>query len=160
MVNESHVSNYVNTIIFCVVLKIISIIVLAIVLFNFAHPWIIYVFVTVEIGVIVIITMSLVTIASYEKRKTKEANNLMSSRLDNLMCPDYHTRTEGNVCVSNYTTGDGRYTYTFANGSNVLLDNYANKQLKTVCTMYDNETSVKGISHFPWTYINAKCESI
>ena len=132
--------NYVNTIIFCLILKIISIIVLGLVLFDFAHPMIIYFLITIEIGIIAVIAISLYSISKYEKRMAEESKNILKSRIDLVMCPDYFTRGNQDVCINSYTTGDGRFTYTIEGSSNVSLVDYTNKKVDEVCKRFTNSS--------------------
>jgi hypothetical protein len=157
------IQNYVNTIIFCMVLKIISIIVLGLVLFDFAHPMIIYFLITIEIGIIAVIALALYNITTYEKRMAEESKNLLKSRIDLVVCPDYFSRSENDICVNSYTTGDGRYTYTIENAGPVSLSNYINKPVDNVCTTFTNSAYRNGIympdsNIYPWTYLSSKCD--
>lgn len=155
--------NYANTIIFCLVMKIIAIIVLGIVIFNFAHPMIIYFLITVEIGLVIVVIFALLNIAAYEKRMAAEAKALMTTRMDMIVCPDYHTRSNNDMCASTYTTGDGRFTYEMGS-FNVSLSNYTNRPLDNVCKTFTNDafggTYVPESNLYPWTYLQSKCDVI
>ena len=162
---NSGMQNYVNTIIFCLILKILSIIVLGLVLFDFAHPMIMYFLITIEIGIITVIALALYSISSYEKRMVEEAKNLLKSRIDLMVCPDYFTRAEDDVCLNSYTTGNGQFTYTIDNTSNVSLTNYTNQQVDKVCARFTQDAFQNGIymsdsNVFPWTYLSSKCDVI
>lgn len=157
------IQNYVNTVIFCVVLKIISIIILGLILMGYVSETIIYFLITLEIGIIVIVIAALVSISSYEKRVARETNNLLKANMSLLSCPDYYTLTPQHSCSNSYMTPDGKYIYSLNGAPTVSLSNYLNKTMKVACTAYEeNVTSIGAGSNliykYPWTSLESKCD--
>ena len=157
------VQNYVNTVIFCVVMKIVALIVLGLILMGYVGESVVYFLITIELGIVVIIIASLANIAAYEKRIANEAKNLAKAKMTLLTCPDFHTQTQNNMCLSNYTTPDGKYTYTYIGGSNVSLADYLNKPVNEACDMMNRDMTYldqsKGmIYRYPWTDLSTKCD--
>lgn len=129
---------------------------------GYVNDSLVYFLITVEIGVVVIVVVALWNIAAYEKRIAKESKNLLKAKMNLLTCPDFHTQTENNLCLSNYTTPDGRYTYSFA-GSNVSLGNYLNKPVGDACQAMTKDVSYldpqRGMIYmYPWTDLASKCD--
>jgi hypothetical protein len=171
---KSGVQNYLNTIIFCIVAKTITVFILAF-LVNEKVRWFSFFLLTIEVGLIVVIITSLITIARYDKRMGKMANDLRTSVLTNIDCPDYYVRgispTSSNVeCRDGFTTPDNRFTYSFTN-SNIFPDrtdryasirtidldaNFNNKSFTTACDTLTG--SNVGYSNISWTDLRSKCE--
>jgi hypothetical protein len=158
------IQNYVNTVIFTVVLKIISIIVLGAILMGYVNENIMYFLITIEVGIVIIIVAALWSISSYEKRIAEETKNILKAKMTLMGCPDYHTQGAQNICLSNYTTPDGRYTYMFGNNSNnVNLASYVNKGVDEACTNYNKSIMYTDATNnivykYPWTEMAAKCD--
>lgn len=165
MSEKSGVQNYVNTVIFCVVMKIISIIVLGLILLNKVSESTIYFLITIEIGIVVIVIIALAEISKYEKRLAEEAKNILNSKINVISCPDFYTRgTDGN-CANKYVTADGKFEYTIRSGENIILSNYVNKDIETICKSFNNDAFVKNpngasTQKIPWTDISSKCDII
>lgn len=162
---KAGIQNYVNTVIFCVVLKIISIVVLGLILMNYVNDKIMYFLITLELGIVVIVIAALTSIAGYEKRIAEETKNALKSKMNLLTCPDYFTQTAKNVCVNAYTTPDGKYTYTLIGAVNVPLGNYLNKPMMEACDAFNKSVvstdPQKGVSYrYPWTDMESKCDII
>lgn len=157
MTVKSGVQNYINTIIFCVVMKIVSIIVLGMIMLNKMSDSIVYLLSTIEIGIVFIVIASLYSISSYEKRIAEEARNLLKSKINVISCPDFYTRDEDGVCVNNYTTADGKIEYRINDAPPVVLSDYMNKDIGTICSTYNTGF---GPSSAPWTDISTKCDVI
>ena len=160
------IQNYVNTVIFCVVLKIISIIILGTILLGYVNEKVLYFLITVELGIVVIVVAALINIARYESRIAEETKNILKAKMTLISCPDYHTQTENNMCLSNYTTPDGRYTYTFTGGTgsnNVSLACYLNQPAEKACADFHQYISYTDTQNnvafkYPWTEMSAKCD--
>lgn len=160
---KTGIQNYVNTVIFCVVMKIIAIVILGAILMGYVNEHSTYFLITIEVGIVVIIIAALASISTYEKRMAAEAKNLLKAKMNLLSCPDFHTQTAKNTCLSNYTTPDGRYTYTFVGGSNVSLTNYLNKPVSEACEQMNIDMTYvdkdSGLSYrYPWTDLTSKCD--
>lgn len=155
---KTGVQNYVNTIIFCVVMKIIAIIILGAILLGYVNDKFVYFLITLELGIVMIVVVALWSISTYEKRVATEAQNLMKSKMSLISCPDYHTLTSSNVCRGDYVTPDGRFTYTLLSGSNVSLSNYLNKPVMEACDAYTTFLTRHSNVPFPWTDMSSKCD--
>jgi len=162
MAEKSGVQNYVNTVIFCVVMKIVSIVLLGLILLNKVSESFIYFLITVEIGIVVIVIMSLVEISKYEQRLANESKNLLKSKLNVISCPDFYTRNMDGNCVNNYITADGRFEYKLNQGQNVILTNYTNKDIETICSNFNSDAiSTQTMTQkMPWTDISSKCDIV
>ncbi len=150
---SSTTKHFVNTIIFCVLLKFIGLLLMALVVLGWVPKTMVYFLITVEMGIIAIVTISLVSITRYEARLKKERDALSKSKLLGLACPDYHTFSN-NICMSNYTTANGRFTYTFGSNNNVALEDFSGKALDYACTY-----AKYGVD-YPWTDMASKCSTL
>lgn len=159
---KTGIQNYVNTVIFCVVMKIITIILLGLMVMGFVNDKILYFLITLEIGIVVIVIAALANISAYEKRIQKETKNVAQAKMTILSCPDYFTQTANNMCQNTYTTPDGRYTYTLKDASNLALNDYLNKPTSESCDKFTAAaTSLTNgnLSYkFPWTDMASKCD--
>lgn len=165
MSEKSGVQNYVNTVIFCVVMKIISIIVLGLILLNKVSESTIFFFITIELGIVVVVIMALAGISNYEKRLAQESKNILKSKLNVISCPDYYTRNSDGNCVNSFASADGKFEYTIRNGQNIMLSKYVNKDMDTICKAFNADVYAKtptGDSSqlVPWTDISSKCDII
>lgn len=159
------IANYLNTLIFCIVAKAVTVLLLVLLLFEKVRKYS-YLILTVEVCLVAIIIISLVRISSYEKKKAKEAENTLTQKVAVTSCPDYFVKSvneeSDTICLKDYTTPDGRYTYNFTgftSSNNINLDkNFEKQDLKALCTlMSDTNYPYKNIA---WTDIKGKCEWI
>lgn len=162
---KTGIQNYVNTVIFCVILKIISIVVLGLILMDYVNDKVMYFLITLELGIVVIVIAALASISSYEKRIAEETKNALKSKMNLLSCPDYFTQTAKNMCINAYTTPDGKYTYTLIGASNVPLGNYLNKPMIDACDAFNKSSSSvdpeRGVVYkYPWTDMASKCDIV
>jgi hypothetical protein len=160
---KTGIQNYVNTVIFCVVMKIIAIIILGAILMGYVNDKIAYFLITIEVCIVVIVAAALISIANYEKRLAEETKNILKAKMNLVTCPDFHTQTSKNMCLSNYITPDGRYTYTFMSGSNVSLQEYLNKPVTEACDQMHNDVTFLDTNNtltylYPWTDLVSKCD--
>lgn len=160
---KTGIQNYANTVIFSVVLKIISILILGLILMGYVNDKVIYFLITVELGIIVIIIAALWSISSYEKRIGEETKNVIKAKMSLLACPDYFTQTANNMCVSTYNTPDGKYTYSLQNANNVSLTDYLNKPMSDACSAFTQSAATvdaqTGVTYnYPWTDMMSKCD--
>lgn len=163
---QTGVQNYLNTLIFCVVAKTISILVLGSLVFKQVRPYVMFLL-TIELGLVVVIVYSMWKISSYEKRMAKAADEIRQSSLMAVSCPDYYTRDVddeqvNNVCTNGYTTPDGTFTYKFVGDKaidSIPIDNMFRKTiLKDACKMVIHDTDV--YSTIPWSDLKPKCDAI
>lgn len=162
MAEKSGVQNYVNTVIFCVVMKIVSIVLLGLILLNKVKESFIYFLITVELGIVVIVILSLVQISKYESRLASEAKNLLKSKINVISCPDFYTRNTDGNCVNTYVTPDQKFEYKLTQGQNIVLNNYTNKDMEVICKQFNSDAFSAQASgqKMPWTDISSKCDIV
>lgn len=152
--------NYLNTLIFCIIAKAVTVFLLVALLFESMRKYS-YLILTVEVCLIAIIAISLYRITQYEKKKAKDAEKTMSSKVAVTTCPDYFVKSmESNnaTCKKEYTTPNGRLTYIFTgynSSNNINLDkDFQNKDLKGLCVAIAGSSNYANIA---WTDIKGKC---
>ena len=165
------IQNYLNTLIFCIVAKAVTIILLAL-LFTRIGSELAYLLLTIELGMILIIVVSLYKIYDYEKKKKDALEKLLKTDMNLNSCPDYYTRTittqEGidqTTCVNKYNSPDGSTSYRFGTSDNEFnLENTfnANKDKKTFrdyCARVSSTTATPNFNNIAWTDLKEKCKS-
>lgn len=153
------VQNYLNTLIFCVVAKAITIFILAFMV-NEKVRYFAFFLLTVEVGLIIIIVAALIIISSYDKKMTEQKDKFNKSKFSAITCPDYYIQTSQDglrYCEDSYTTPDKKYTYIF----NLTSDGYLSKipletdfQSKNIEEICDKLQSYSNLS---WTSVKSKC---
>lgn len=180
---DSGIHNYLNTLIFCVVAKTITVLVLGLLIVKSIRKYAIFLL-TIEVGLVFIIIYSMVKIARYDKRMSKESEKLRLSSINSISCPDYYVRGPSTtdpsttVCKNEYATPDQRTVYKFqfepsVAGSNnidmneIPIDELFRKQtLEGACSLVSNSTVVTGTGiksvyeQVPWTDLHPKCSII
>ena len=159
------VKNYMTTLILCIVMVVFAVALFGLLFTKVIPETASYFVVTIVIGLIFVSSIALYSIISYEKKLKQEAANLTKGRLDVVVCPDFYTRSNNDICLNSYTTGDGLYTYSVTGGSNIDLGKYLNKPMDDVCKFYAQDAFKNGINVpssnvIPWTYLNTKCDVI
>lgn len=149
---------YVNTMVFTIIAGIISLMLLLALVYG-GQELASYAFliVTVEIGLLVIIVVSVVRIYKYEKKQSTEAINGVTNNINVGSCPDYwtldQTAGKGKVCLNTYTAPDGRMTLRMqGKEATIDLTRFSNKTIKDVCKDVAEQNS-------PWTDIRATCDT-
>ena len=163
MANDGGVRNYLNTLIFCIVAKGITVLLLIALFFEPVQLFAYFV-ITIEVFLIVIVILSLISISKYEKQKRKAMENAQKDKANIQSCPDYYVRGIDEehrlVCKNIYNTPDGRYTYEIGHNNDpqtktMVIDNELmrkkNVTYEEVCNMYNTDRTV------PWTDLRAKC---
>ena len=162
MVANTGVQNYLNTLIFCVVAKTITVIVLGSLFLQAVRPYAVFLL-TIELGLVTIVIWSLIKIRNYDKRMAKEAEDIINSAVNSVSCPEYYVRSVdeediGTVCLNGYLTPDEKYEYKFKGDASIdaiPIDEMFRKQtLEGACTIIDASPSLNSI---PWTDIRSKC---
>lgn len=156
MANKRGIQNYVNTIIFCVVLKIISILVLALILMGYVKNSFVYFLITVELGMVFIVMSALISISSYEKRMAKETKNALNAKINMFLCPDYYT-SSNYQCKNQYITSDEKLQYNITSTSApeyISFSNYVGVNIQSACSNYEYQVG----SNIPWSDMESKCE--
>lgn len=169
MAGESGVQNYLNTLIFALVAKTVTLIILVALFFKVMQPFM-YFFLTLEVGLIVIVTVAMVAIVRYDKRMNAERKKITESVVSLSACPDFYEQiivpsgpdAGSTVCSNQFQTSDGKFTYKYIYGDPVQqeqLDSInidqlvVKKKLTEACGTVDNET----YKHMPWTDMRSKC---
>lgn len=163
MTEQAGVTNYLNTLIFCIVAKGVTVLMLVFLLFKWGQR-LAYLILTVEICLIIIIIYSLWRISDYEKRARKDrADNLKAVAQINS-CPDYFTKNESvanadgsvsTVCNKNYNTPDAKFSYSFAGDDINLSDTL--QHFPTLDVFCNSIASDEKYSHIAWTDAKSKC---
>lgn len=161
MANNYGIQNYLNTLIFCVVAKTVTVILLSLLIIEKVR-YFSYTLLTIELGLIIIIVLALMVISKYNKKFEKMQSNFGKSRVSVLACPDYYVKTsqEGmTYCEDLYKTPDGKYIYKFSEEmpnyfSRIPLENdFIKKTVEEVCQIA-NEDDYQKIS---WSSLKSKC---
>lgn len=169
--NESGVQNYLNTLIFALVAKTVTLIILVSLFFKVMQPFM-YFFLTVEVGLIVIVTVSLAAIVKYEKRMAAEKKRVADSVISVSSCPDFYEQViipDGEnagdtVCTNKFQTSDGKYTYKYIYTeadqpqlNNINLDKLViKKKITEAC----GTVASAPYTRMPWTDMRAKCDAV
>ena len=154
-------SQYINTMVFCIVAGIISLMLLLLVL-NSSDVVGAYtpLVITIEVGLIIIIIAAIWKIISYEHDVFVAAKNSYNARLNVTSCPDYWTQN-GLVCTNSYSPS-ANTTFTMfgtlppaPNAAPVRfsLSNYNNYSVAQACS----NVYYKNLS--PWSQVDSVCES-
>ena len=168
----ARVENYLNTLIFALVAKTITLIVMVSLFFKALQPFM-YFFLTVELGLIIIVSLALVAIVKYEKRMDAERKRINDSIISVSACPDYYQQViipsgenaGKTVCNNEFQTSDGKYAYKFIYPSDdiqekldsINLDDLAlKKKLTDVCGTLSNGV----YNNMPWTDLRTKCDVV
>lgn len=158
------VTGYLNTLIFCIIAKALTLFLLVMLLFDigWTFRWLIL---TIELGLVTVIAWTLYKV--YEFQKNIDAIAAAAATAPPLVdtCPDYFVKTasaESNdmVCKSTYTTTDSKNTYVFngADGTTAVpqqdLTQMASgvKTFAALCTAQQNN-----ITGFSWTDVKGRC---
>lgn len=169
--NGSGVSNYLNTLIFALVAKTVTLILLVALFFKVMQPFM-YFFLTVELGLIVIVTLTLYAIVKYDNRMTDEKKRISQSVISVSACPDFYEQVivpsgpdAGNtVCTNKFQTSDNKYTYKYiyTDTQQTELDSInidklvVNKKITEACAAVNSAP----YSQMPWTDLRAKCSVV
>lgn len=162
---------YVNLLVFAVISGIVSIAVMIVLMTvggtNDTIQQLTPVIVTIEAGLLLIISFAIYTSVRHILRLKESENGLLNSRLQVTTCPDYWTLTShdnnGNrVCTNTFVDPlDPKTTYTILGNAQqtvttprtVRLSEYKDKTVREACGMV--ALNVKS----PWHSIDALCPS-
>lgn len=166
--NESTkgVQNYINTLIFCIVVKGISIFILVLLLFKFGQRYA-YALLTVEVCLILIVIYALLRIRYYENKIVNEYVKQKTSAIDLNNCPDYYVKRIENdtvFCSSNYVTPNDKFTYEMAPNDDTLKDinitqisNDGKNTIEGICEIVnDNASDFK--TKLAWSDLKPHCD--
>lgn len=157
---DGGVQNYLNTLIFCIVAKAITIILLAL-LFTDLGASLAYMILTIEIGLVVIIFVALVQIQAYEKKKLKDVEASLTAKSAITSCPDYYIRgvTDENtiLCTNTYETPDGAYKYEFATEPFSIDTVFKDMTNADACSRVTQSNSTPNFTQSAWTDLKERC---
>jgi hypothetical protein len=165
MASNGGVKTYTTTLIFCIFVFVLTLALIGLLVFQVIPEKASYFVITIVLGLILVASLSLYSIIKYEKQQKEESRNLLKGRLNSIVCPDFYTRSNNDLCLNTYTTGDNMYTYKITGGSNIDLTKYLNKPLEDVCKSFTNDAFKNGINVpssnvVPWTFMSTKCDVI
>jgi hypothetical protein len=161
MSNSYGIQNYLNTLIFCVVAKIVTVILLSLLIIEKVR-YFSFMLLTIEIGLIAIIVSALFVISRYNKKYQKMQNEFRKSKVSVLACPDYYVKTsqEGSTyCEDIYKTPDGKFIYKFSEDlpnyfARIPIESdFIKKTVEEVCQL-TNESNYANMS---WSSLKSKC---
>ena len=165
MASTKNQSQYINTMVFCIVAGIISLMLLLLVMntndtVRAYSPMVI----TIEISIVIIIISAVYKIIQHERAANKVAVDGYTASLNVTSCPDYWTRS-GETCKNVFYNSTNNETYYFF-GSNqpagapsssdmktFNLSNYNNKAIDFTCS------NVHHKGYYPWSQVDAVCRS-
>lgn len=156
--SDTDVTSYLNTVILCLLAKFITLVIMAILLFIPNCPYK-YFLLTMEIGLVVIVTAALLSITMTQTTNNKELSMFLSSPFTLRSCPDYFVHASNGVnttCLNQYTTPDSKHTYTFGSAPINLVDVIPDDStmISDVCS------AMVAFTNVAWTDITGKCASI
>lgn len=160
------VQNYLNTIIFCVIAKTVTVIVLAGLFFEPVRKYAVFLL-TIEIGLVAIVLWALIKMKRYDEKMAKEAESIMNSAVKSLSCPDYYVRTvdseDSIVCTNGYLTPDEKFEYAFKGDTSInsitIDEMFRNQTLEGACGIMNSSDNAQ-FAAIPWTDIKSKCASL
>lgn len=152
---DSDVTSYLNTVILCLLAKFLTLVIMAILLFIPRCPYK-YFLLTMEIGLVTIVMVSLFNISATETKNKKELNAFLSSPFTIRACPNYFVHESDGVetvCLNEYTTPDSKRTYTFGSSPINLVDVIPNDStmIADICK------TMVSYANVAWTDITGKC---
>lgn len=160
----SGIENYLNTLIFTIVAKAITIILLVLV-FTKVGQLVAWLLITIELGMIFIIIVALYNIVNYEKNMKKQLDDFLKANVTNPTCPDYHTvlvDQESTSCLNTYDAPD-KSTYTFQSKTFALEPLYKDEKKKElpfneVCANLKSNYAINNLNKVAWTDLKEKCD--
>jgi hypothetical protein len=158
------VTGYLNTLIFCIIAKALTLFLLVLLLFDIG--WVFsYLILTIEIGLVMIIAWTLYKVYKFQKSIDALAAAAATAPPFVDTCPDYFVKTvsaETNdvVCQSKYDTTDKKNTYEFTGSGgttgvpqqDMTQMTSSVKTFAAVCTAQQNN-----ITDFSWTDLKGRC---
>jgi hypothetical protein len=162
METTNNQSQYINTMVFCIVAGIISSMLLLLV-FNANEVVRAYgpLVITVEVGLILIIIIAIWNIIAFENKVERAAKSAFDAKLNVTTCPDYWTQS-GQTCTNTFSP-QPNVTYTFFGTTPLTTMNQTVRTIKL--TDYNNlsvsQTCSKAYTnnYSPWSQVDAVCGS-
>jgi hypothetical protein len=158
-------TNYINTIIFCVICNFVFVM-LIVLLFVGALDPAKYVLITVELCLMAIILNAILSIYFYERNKQQAARMASQRPLPIETCPEYFVRRVGadnNIqCNNRYITPNTGEALTILGAKNALSVNIdlTNQVMSKTGEYVCQEYRSKWQATVPWTDMQAQCETM
>jgi hypothetical protein len=140
-------SIYIRTLVFSLVLTIACTASLGFLYLDSVRQYA-WLLLTIEIGVLIVVISTIVSVYLYQLRMEEALKNSM----DNLpieLCPDYWTKDRSGKCTNIYVTPDNRYKYMVGTVS-------VNKPVAVGRSLQEECRENSG-SQYPWVYLRARC---
>ena len=155
METKNNQSQYINTMVFCIVAGIISSMLLLLV-FNANEVMRAYgpLVITVEVGLILIIIIAIWNIIAFERKVDRAAKDSFNAKLNVTSCPDYWTQS-GQTCKSTFSPHPN-VTYTFGSDAaarELKLNDFNNLSVSQTCSKVNEK------KYSPWSQVDAVCGS-
>ena len=160
---DDSINNYLNTLIFCIIAKAFTVGLLVLLITDLGWDFV-FLIMTIEIGLVLIVFYALYTVYKIEKMLKKAKEDHEKEQPNISTCPDYYVRetikddssaNNGHIiCKNVYDTSDKRYTYTFPMSDTIDLTSLTkpHKTWNDMCNQ--NKTKYDNIS---WTDLKARC---
>lgn len=155
-------NNYLNTLLFTVIAKGVSVLILGILVFDAVKPFT-PLLLTIELGLFISIIWALYDIHLTNQQQQNAEKQLMASKITNASCPDYFVQGANEkgdqLCENNYITPNGKYNYKFTGIDKPIdIDTlFDNKKLGDICQTYF--TSDGPFNKIPWSGMKPVCAS-
>ena len=150
---------YLNTLIFCLVAKSITVLILVSLVFKPVRKFS-YLILTIELGLVAIIIYSLYSMKKYENQMKTQYDNIMNAPLSINSCPDYFVKDVQNdqtICNNSYTTPDGKFTYTFGDSTTNTVNIDTTFGTDSSYTDACGKVNTLPFTGFAWTDLSSKC---
>jgi len=152
-------SVYVRTLVFCLVLGVVSAACLLLLFLDHTKAYA-YLIIASQVGVLLVIVATIVAVYHYKSTIDQQATDAAGTQ-PIKDCPDYWTKIGGTSgrgsgstaspgsCISSYTSADGKYR--FEVGGKGQQSVQLGGDVKTACAAPQD-------SSYPWTYLKLRCD--
>lgn len=150
---------YLNTLIFCLVAKSITVLILVALVFQPVRKFA-YLILTIELGLVAIVIYSLYSMKQYENQMKQQYDNIMNAPLSIDSCPDYFVKDIQNdqtICNNSYTTPDGKYSYVFGDSATNIVNIDKTFGADSSYTDACGKMNTPPLTGFAWTDLSSKC---
>jgi|AntDeeMetagen134_2_1112570.scaffolds.fasta_scaffold12302_1 hypothetical protein len=113
---------------------------------------------------LIILIWALISSSTIDREIMDMKTQFNNTKLENMSCPDYFTRSDGNSCKNDYVTTNKKMRYEFLDPVTKkplkdvdLRDMFGTDILNNICTNKLSENPITGI---PWTSVKPLCGNI